>query len=138
MFTIGPLDIEVSVTGTLFDAHGNPSVPVNHNGTTHVVKISSLLTVPVDVEICGALTANRLKFASGSTWSKPLIGIPAYVRSSPSLPTLTNEPLIRPVNAGTGNETVRCSQVRYRNTGASGWGRWQIPASNNTVTVAVP
>jgi hypothetical protein len=138
MFSIGPLDIEVEVVGTVPDINGNPSVPVNHNGATHIVKISSLSTVPVDVEISGALTANLLNFASGATWSKPLLGLPAYVRSAPPPPTQTNEPLTRPINKGTGSEIVRCSQVRWRNSGASGWRPWQFPTANNTITVAVP
>jgi hypothetical protein len=137
MFQIGPLDIDVRVTGTALDASGNPTVPVGHNGATHVVEISSLSTVPLDVEVSGALSANLLVFASGSAWSKTLY-IPAFTRASPPAPTVTNEPLNRPVSTGTGNERVRCSRVRRRNHGAAGWGAWHSPTSNNEVVVGVP
>jgi hypothetical protein len=138
MFSTGPLDIEVSVTGTVPDASGYPSVPVGHSGTTHVTEISNLSTVPVDVEISGDLTANLLVFASGPTWTKPLHGVAAFIRATPPPPTQTNEPVNRPVNKGSGNETVRCSQVRWRNTGAPGWMPWHSPATSNTVAVVVP
>jgi hypothetical protein len=138
MFSIGPLDINVSVTGTVTDASGNALVPVGHNGATHVVEISNLSTVPVDVEISGDLMANLLVFASGATWSKPLHAVAAFVHVSPPPPAQTNEPLIRPVNTGNGSENVRCSQVRWRNTGALGWLPWHYPTSGNTVAVVAP
>ena len=83
MFTSGPLAIDVSVTGTVPDASGSPSVPVGHSGATHVVGISNLSTVPVDVQISGDLTANLLVFASGPTWLKPLHAVAAFTRASP-------------------------------------------------------
>ena len=138
MFQSGPLDIEVRVTGTVPDASGVPTVPVGHSGATHVVEISSLSTVPLDVEVSGALSANLLIFASGATWSKVIQAIPAFTRASPPAPSVTNEPLNRPISRGTGNERVRCSRVRRRNRGAAGWGGSHSPTSNNEVIVGVP
>ena len=89
MFSAGPLVITVQVTGTVPDANGKPSIPSNHNGATHVVRISNLLTVPVDVEIGGAFTNNLLVFRSGPTWSKLLKSVlPLSVPNRRHLPSL--------------------------------------------------
>lgn len=138
MFSAGPLVITVQVTGTVPDANGKPSIPSNHNGATHVVRISNLLTVPVDVEIGGAFTNNLLVFRSGPTWSKLLKSVPAFVRSQPPPPTQLDELIIRPANAGSGSEDVRCSQVRWCNSGAPGFSSWHFPSLNNTVALVVP
>jgi hypothetical protein len=133
MFSVGPLDITASVSGTA----GN-GIPVHHRGAEHVVEVSNLLTIPVDLELTGAFTANLLVFSSGATWSKAFNGIPAFVRGSPPPPTKVTEGLLRPTNVGNGTETVQCPQARHRNTGAPGWLPWQFPASGNTTSVNVP
>ena len=138
MFSVGPLDIEVRVIGDVPDAFGNKTIPVRHMGAQHVVEIKNLLTVPVDVEICGDLVQNLVVFASGATWSKVLHSVPASVRLQPPPPSQINEALLRPFSLGTGSETVRCSQIRWCQTGAPNWNSWQFPAANNTVYIKVP
>jgi len=137
MFSFGPLDIDVKVTGTVPDSQGRPSMPVGHQGATHVLEVTNLSMVPVDMEAVGALTARLLVFASGATWTKPLQAIPVHGNPPPS-PSPINEPLLRPRNQGSGNETARCSQARWRNNGAPGWNPWHTPTSGNSVTLVVP
>jgi hypothetical protein len=140
MFSIGPVDIEVSVTGAVAGPNGDPSIPINHRGVMHVVAISNQLTVPIDVEVDGSLGNNLLVFASGRTWTKLLQPLPAYVRAQPPPPSKTNEPLIRPVNSGTGSEAVYCSHIRWCHNGAVNLGQRLYPGqgSRNHVTVTVP
>jgi hypothetical protein len=133
MFSVGPLDITVSVNGT-----APTGIPLYHRGAEHALEISNLLTVPVDLEIEGALTVNLIVFSSGATWSKTLSGIPAFVRANSPPPTKVAEDLLRPTNVGHGTETVRCPQARHRNTGSPGWQPWVVPPSGNTASVNVP
>jgi hypothetical protein len=139
MFSFGPLRVDVKIYGAAKEPlTGAPSIPVSHQGATHVFEVINLSMVPVDIEAEGALTANLVQFASGATWGpKSLDALPAH--ASPPPPSMPmSEPVVRPNNVGSGNESARCARARWRNNGAGGWTPWHTPPSGNFIAFVVP